>query len=162
MKHLLVAMLFGLVFVASAKAQDTRYVGTWKWHYDSPYEDGQNGVAPYDEYIRIDIEDGVVYVRKKLVWKNNDEGYHREGENVMINTDGSISFDVYSKKREYDSEDRLYWTAWTHYTILYKGGRLISHENPKLEAYDKNGRLVEKSKMNEPIHKIYYNEKDNW
>lgn len=155
-------MLFGLIYVASTKAQDARYVGTWKWHYDSPYEDGQNGTAPYDEYIRIEIEDGQVYVRKKLVWKSNGEGYHREGENVMINKDGSISFDVYSKKREYDGEDHLYWTAWTHYLISYIGRRLISHENPILEAYDKNGRLVDKSKMNDPIQKIYYNERDNW
>ena len=161
MKHFLFALLFGFVCLASAKAQDARYVSTWKWHYDSPYEDGEEGTPPHDEYIRIDIEDGQVYVRLKVVWKKGD-GPHREGENVIVNTDGSISFDVYSKKREYDSEDRQYWTSWTHYTILYKGGRLISYENPITETYNKNGRLVEKSKMNEPIQKIYYNEKDNW
>lgn len=161
MKKLLLILLI-LARCIQIDAQDTRLVGTWKYHYDSPHEDGQNGTPPYDEYIRIDIEDGKVYVRTKLVWKNNGEGYHREGENVIVNTDGSISFDVYSKKREYDSEDYLYWTSWTHYTILYKGGRLISYENPITETYNKNGRLVKKNKINESIKKLYYNEKDNW
>lgn len=161
MKKQLLLILLALTCVIKTNAQDTRYVGTWKWHYDSPYENGQEGTPPHDEYIRIDIEDGQVYIRLKVVWKNGD-GPRREGENVIVNTDGSISFDEYTKKKEYDSEDHLYWTARTHYNISYKGGRLISHENPILEAYDKNGRLVEKSKMNDPIQKIYYNEKDNW
>lgn len=38
-----------------------------------------------------------MYVRLKVVWKNGD-GPRKEGENVIVNTDGSISFDVYSKK----------------------------------------------------------------
>lgn len=119
MKHLLFAMLFGLICVASAKAQDARYVGTWKWHYDSPYEDGQEGPPPRDEFIRIDIEDSIVYVRLKIIGKDGyGRPFHsrREGENVRVNTDGSISFDKYLSKKEYDNEDRLYWTVWTHYT----------------------------------------------
>lgn len=165
MKHFLFALLFGFVCPASAKAQDARYVGTWKWHYDSPYEDGEEGPPPRDEFIRIDIEDSIVYVRLKIMGK---DGYGRpfqsrnEGENVSINADGSISFDKFLSKKEYDNEDRLYWTVWTHYTIKYGGGRLLSSEKDMGEAYNKNGILVKEDKNRTATQKVYYNEKDNW
>lgn len=165
MKKQLLLILLALTCVIKTNAQDIRYVGTWKWHYDSPYEDGEEGPPPRDEFIRIDIEDDIVYVRLKIIGKDG-EGRpfqsRREGENVRVNSDGSISFDKYLSKKEYDNEDRLYWTVWTHYTIKYGGGRLLSSEKLMGEAYNKNGILVKEDKNRTATQKVYYNEKDNW
>ena len=165
MKKLLLLILFALICVIETNAQDTRYVGTWKWHYDSPYEDGQEGIPPRDEYIRIDIEDGQIFVRLKMIGK---DGYGRpfqsrnEGENVRINADGSISFDKYICKKDFDKDDNLYWTVWTHYNVKYEGGRLNVSEKLIGKAYNWNDDFVKEENNHKPIRKIYYNEKDNW
>ncbi len=164
MKKLLLTLL---VFTCCIQidAQDTRYVGTWKWHYDSPYEDGQEGMPPHDEYIRIDFEDGKFFVRLKFEGKdgNGRPMQHREeAEDVNENSDGSISFNRYYCKKEFDNDDRLLFTVWTHYIVKYEGGRLISYEKDMSEAYNRNGNLVKEDKNKTVTQKIYYNEKDNW
>ena len=165
MKKILLLTLMCLGCFAISYAQNTRYVGTWKWHFDSPYEDGQEGIPPRDEYIRIDIEDGQVYVRLKMIGR---DGYGRpfqsrtEGENIIINADGSISFDKYICKKTYDKCEHLYLTVWDHYVVKHEGGRLISSEKTMGESYNGNGDLVKEEKNREPIRKIYYNENDNW
>lgn len=166
MKHLLVAMLFGLVFVASAKAQDTRYVGTWKWHYDSPYDNEIEGPHSQDKFIRIDIEGDEIFVRLKFESKNYRGlpfSTRREGENIRVNADGSISFDEYLSKKEYDNEDRLYWTVWTHYNVKYDGGRLKVSEKTMGIGYNRFDSIVKDERDNAfTQQKTYYNEKDNW
>lgn len=157
--------LFLLTFVVFAccikvDAQDTRLVGTWKYHRD---EIGGN--ASWDYYIRIDIENGNVYVRLKLVGNNvdgRDFQTRTEGEHVRVNADGSISFDDYLSKKEYDNDDHLYWTVWNHYVVRYEGGRLLSSQTLMGEAYNRSGYLVKEDKNRGTTQKIYYNEKDNW
>lgn len=158
---------FFVLYAIGIHAQDYRYVGTWKWHYDSPYDDETEGPHSQDQYIRIDIEDGQVYVRLKLESKNY-KGIpfqtRREGEHVRINSDGSISFDEYLSKNEYDNEDHLYWTVWCHYVAKYEGGRLKVIEKLMGEGRNSNGDLVKDDKNN-PANvkqKTFYNEKDDW
>lgn len=43
---------------------------------------------------------------------------------MVLNPDGSISFDDYLSKKEYDKDNGLYWTVWYHYVAKYEGGRL--------------------------------------
>ena len=165
MKKLLFSFFCSCI-VVMLYAQDTRYVGTWKWHYDSPYEDGVEGIPPRDEYIRIDIEDGQIYVRLKYIGKDGNGRplqTRREGENVVFNADGSISFNEYICKREYDKDDHLYWTVWTHYVVKYEGGRLKVTEKTMGEGYNSNGYLIKDDEgAHNSVQKIYYNEKDNW
>lgn len=166
MKKLLLLTFIVFASAFKADAQDTRCIGTWKWHYDSPYEDAQDGMPPRDEYIRIDIEDGQIYIRLKRVGKDGN-GHpfqsHREGENISVNTDGSITFDEYLSKNEYDNEDHLYWTVWYHYVVRYKGGRLNVSQTLMGEGRNRNGYLVKDERDISPVkHRVYYNEKDNW
>lgn len=156
-------MLFGLVFVASAKAQDTRYVGTWKHHREAVMGDGEH--YNWDNFIRIDMEDNHVYVRLKQI-TNVDGKEHQdrtEGEHIVINTDGSISFDDYINKNGYHDDDNLYWTVWYHYVVKYEGGRLNVSQKLMGEGRNHNGNLIKDEKNIHPVeHKVYYNEKDNW
>lgn len=166
MKKILFFVTVCLLCATTVIAQDDRYVGTWKWHYDSPYDDEIEGPHSRDEFIRIDIEDGMVFVRTKLESKNF-KGIpfqnRYEGENVVVNTDGSISFDVFLCKKEYEDSDRLYWTVWYHYTIKYEGGRLLCSERLEGLGYDSYGHIVEDhTELNRATQKTYYNEKDNW
>ena len=164
MRKILFIILYSIISM-NLSAQDTRYVGTWKWHYDSPYDDAQNGLPPHDEYIRIDFEDGKVYVRLKFEGK---DGYGRpmqsrlEAEDVNVNSDGSISFNRYYCKKEYDNDERLWLTVWTHYIVKYEGGRLFSSEILMGQSYDKSGNLIKEDLNHHHTQKIYYNEKDNW
>lgn len=166
MRKILFIILCHIIFL-NLSAQDARYVGTWKWHYDSPYEDEIEGPHSQDKYIRIDIEDDLIFVRLKLESKNY-KGLpfqtRRDGENVEVNNDGSISFNEFICKKEYDKDDHLYWTVWTHYIAKYEGGRLKVTEELMGEGRDGNGYLVKDDKNN-PVNikqKTYYNEKDNW
>ena len=166
MNHFLFALMFGFVCLASAKAQDTRYVGTWKWHYDSPYEDGEEGPPPRDEFIRIDIEDSIVYVRLKKIGKDGQGRplqYRTEGEQINVNFDGSIIFNEFICKNDYDKEDRLYYTAWYRYVVKYEGGRLQASVSYRCEGRNSNGVLISDNKNStKPENRTYYNEKDNW
>ena len=166
MKKLLLSAVFSLLCAISVNAQDDRYVGTWKWHYDSPWDDEVEGPHDRDEFIRINIEDGKVFVRTKLESKNYKGisfQYRYEGKNVVVNTDGSISFDVFLCTKEFDDDDRLYWTIWYHYTIKYEGGRLLVSQTFHGLAYDSNGHIVKIDDGHSHIeHKTYYNENDNW
>lgn len=167
MKHFLFALMFGFVYLASAKAQDARYVGTWKWHFDSPYDNEIEGPHSRDEFIRIDIEDNQVFIRLKLESKNDKNlpfVTRREGENVIVHDDGKISFDEYLGKNEYDQDDNLYWTVWQHYVVNYEGGRLNVIRKLMGEGRNKDGALIKDDKNNPRHiwHKTYYNEKDNW
>lgn len=166
MKHFLFALMFGFVCLASAKAQDARYEGTWKWHYDSPYDDEIEGPHSQDKYIRIDVEDGQVYVRLKFESKNYKGlpfSTRREGENIKVNADGSLSFDEYLSKKELDKDDHLYWTVWTHYIVKYEGGRLKVFEKTMGVGYNSFDSIVKDERDNAfTQQKTYYNEKDNW
>ena len=164
MKKLFLLTLLIFTYCIQIDAQDMRLVGTWKWHYDSPYEDGQEGMPPRDECIRIDVVDGKIFVRLKFEGKdgNGRPMQHREeAEDVNENSDGSISFNRFYCKKEYDNDDRLYWTVWTHYTVKYEGGRLLSSETLIGRSYNKNGILVKEELRGSPERKVYYNEKDN-
>ena len=166
MKHFFLVMLFGLIYVASTKAQDARYVGTWKWHYDSPYDDEIEGPHSQDKYIKIDVEDGQFFVRLKLESKNY-KGLpfqtRRDGENIEVYNDGSISFDEYLSKKEFDKEDHLYWTIWTHYNVKYEGGRLKVSEKTMGVGCNNYGSIVKDERDKAYTQqKTYYNEKDNW
>ncbi len=161
MKKLLLLTLLVFTCCIQIDAQDTRLAGTWKWHID---ENGGN--ASWDYYIRIDIENSNVYVRLKLVGNNvdgRDFQTRTEGENVRVNADGSISFDDYLSKKEYDNEDHLYWTVWNHYNVKYEGGRLNVSQKLMGEGCNHNGYLVKDERDISPVkHRVYYNEKDNW
>ena len=166
----MIRTFLSILLIASflgAKAQDKRYAGTWICHEEMTFDEdnGSRIQSSWDHYIRIDLENDLYFVRLKLIGKNvdgRDFQSRREGENVKVNTDGSISFDEYLTKKEYDNEDRLYWTVWTHYTIKYEGGRLLSSEKLMGEAYNKNDILVKEDKNRTATQKVYYNEKDNW
>lgn len=167
MKRILLFYLF-TISVISINAQDSRYVGTWKWHYDSPWDDEIEGPHNRDEYIRIDNEDNKFYVRVKIETKNY-KGLpiviRRDGENIEINTDGSISFDGYNCKNEYDNDDHLYWTVWTHYNVKYEGGCLKVIEKLMGIGCNKYGIIVKDDRnkySSNTTQKTYYNEKDNW
>ena len=158
MKKLIVLSIVALLSCMAVMAQDARLAGTWKDSERLPLND--------DYYIRIDIEDGEVYVRTKvegLTIDGKDFKARYEAENVVVNNDGSVSFDVYKDKLTYDSEDHLYWTIWTHYTVKYRGGRLLSTEKTYSLGYDSNGHIVEDYSDRTGGKSItYYNEKDNW
>lgn len=166
MKKILLLTIICLVCTTKTYAQDTRYAGTWKWHYDSPYDDEIEGPHSRDEYIRIDIEDSKVYVRLKLESKNYKGlpfSTRRDGENVEVHTDGSISFDEYLSKKEYDKDDHLYWTVWIHYNVKYEGASLKVSEKTMGVGRNSYGSIVKDERDLAPIQqKTYYNEKDNW
>ncbi len=165
MKRLILLYLFSITYIIGIQAQDSRYVGTWKWHYDSPYEDGEEGMPPRDEYIKINIEDGSVWISIKMEGKDGN-GHpfvsREEAEDIRVNSDGSISFRRYICKKEYDNDKQLYLTVWDSYTVRYAGGRLISNEEVNEESYSANGILVKSEYHKMPRKKTYYNEKDNW
>lgn len=166
MKKVFILTMISLLCAANAMAQDTRYVGTWKWHYDSPYDDETEGPHSQDKYIRIDFEDDEIFVRLKLESKNYKGlpfSTRRDGENIEINNDGSISFDEYLSRKEYDKDDHLYWTVWTHYNVKYEGGRLKVSEKTMGVGYNSYDSIV-KDERDKAFsqQKTYYNEKDNW
>ena len=160
----LLLTFLGLFCILKTTAQDTRYVGTWKYHDEWTHEE-DNGEYSYekrDYYIKIGIEDGAVYVRLKLIYNDRNAKY-AEGENIRINEDGSISFDEYLNRRDYHENSHLFWTTWIHYVAKYEGGRLIVSEKTMAEGCNAQGCLVEDQRDIFPIkQKIYYNEKDNW
>ena len=138
----------------------------WEPGNDSPFDDEIEGPHDQDHFIRIDIEGNHVYVRLKLESKNH-KGVpfqtRREGENIYIHTDGSISFDDFLSKNMLDKDDHLYWTIWDHYVVKYEDGRLTVSQELMGEGRNSNGYLVKDEKDISPVkHKIYYNEKDNW
>lgn len=158
-------LLTFLVFACCIQidAQDTRLVGTWKCHREAVMGDGEHYC--WDNYIRIEMEDNHLYVRLKQITNINGKEHQdrTEGEHIVINSDGSISFDDYLSKKEYDNEDHLYWTVWYHYVIRYGGGRLNVSQKLMGEGRNRNGYLVKDERDNHSVeHKIYYNEKDNW
>lgn len=165
-----ILLLAFLVFACAVKtdAQDKRYAGTWKFHHEETFEEDneKKSHATWDHFIRIDIEDSNIYVRLKLIGNNvdgRDFQTRREGENINLNSDGSISFNDYLSKNEYDKDDRLYWTVWYYYVVKYEGGRLNVSEKLMGEGRNGNGHLIKDEKNISPIkHKFYYNEKDNW
>lgn len=163
MKRILLLLLFGIVGICSIDAQDSRYIGTWKYHNEATMGDGEH--YNWDYFIRIDIEDSNIYVRLKLITNIDGKEYQKrtEGEHVMVNTDGSISFDDFLSKNEYHQDDYLYWTVWQHYVVKYESGRLNVSQKLMGEGYNGNGYLVKDEKQLHPInHMVYYNEKDNW
>ena len=167
MKRSLFLILF-TVFVLGIRAQDTRYSGTWIWHDEMTFgEDNEPRVqSSWDHFIRIDIDGDLVFVRLKLVGKNvdgRDFQTRREGENVVLNSDGSISFDEYLSKKEYDKDDHLYWTIWTHYIVKYEGGRLKVSEKTMGVGCNSSGSIIKDERnVSTTKYKTYYNEKDNW
>ena len=168
MKSFIIVSMLCLAFGLSVNAQDAQYVGTWIFHNEATFneDDGSCSHATWDHYIRIDVEDNSFFVRLKLVGKDvegRDFQTRREGENVVINPDGSISFDDYLSKKEYDNEDHLYWTVWYHYDAKYEGGRLKVSEKLMGEGRNSNGYLVKDEKdLHHVERRTYYNEKDNW
>ena len=167
----MIRIAYVLVFClvcALANAQDSRYAGTWKCHSEETFEEdnGEKSRAMWDHFIRIDIEDQQTYVRLKLIGTNvdgRDFQTRREGENIINNPDGSISFNDYLCKNEYDKDDHLYWTVWYHCVAKYEGGRLKVSERLMGEGRNNNGYLVKDETNIHPIkQKLYYNEKDNW
>ncbi len=153
-------ILFTMVFCALAlNAQDARLAGVWKFH-----EDSNDKTDSWDFFIRIDIDDNDVFISLKMtgvVDGKNVQG-RREAENVVVNSDGSISFDDYFSKKEYDNQDHLYWTAWNHYSAKYKGGRLFVNVKLMGLGYDKNGNIIKDDRYRSGKNRVYYNEKDNW
>ena len=157
MKKLIVFCMLLVQFCTAAVAQDARFAGTWKYHEDQPLD--------CDYYIRIDVEDGEVFVRTKMegkTYNSKDFQTRYEAENVVVNNDGSVSFDVYKDKKTYDDEDHLYWTIWDHYTVKYKGGRLLSSEKTYMLGFNASGREVKDFSDRIGRSRVYYNEKDNW
>ena len=167
----MIRIAYVLVFClvcALANAQDSRYAGTWKCHFEETFEEdnGEKSRAMWDHFIRIDIEDQQTYVRLKLIGTNvdgRDFQTRREGENIINNPDGSISFDEYLSKKEIDKDDNLYWTVWTHYNIKYEGGRLKVSEKTMGVGCNSLGSII-KDERDKAFtqQKTYYNEKDNW
>ena len=155
MRKLVLMIALPMLFCVAAVAQDARLAGVWKYH------DQLNDWW----YIRIDIEDGDVCVSSKVMGQStdgNDFQVRWEAENVVVNSDGSISFDVYKDKKTYSTDDHLYWTIWTHFTVKYKVGRLQSTEKTYGLGYNSNGCLVEDISDRSTRNRIYHNEKDNW
>lgn len=166
MKRIIILSILFVFQLIVIRAQDSRYEGTWKWHYDSPYEDGVEGIPPRDEYIRINIEDGKVWISIKIEGKDgNGHPFVRreEAEDISENSDGTVSFKRYICKNEYDNEDHLYWTVWTHYIIKYEGGRLKVSEETMGIGCNRSGAIVKDERdVSITVQKTYYNEKDNW
>lgn len=166
MKKLILLIFFALTCGIEVNAQDARYVGTWKWHFDSPYDDEIEGPHSQDKYIRIYFEDDEIFISLKLESKNYKGlpfSTRRDGENIIVDNDGSISFDEYLSKKEYDKDDQLYWTIWTHYNVKYEGGRLKVSEKTMGVGCNSFGSIVKDEREKAfTQQKTYYNEKDNW
>lgn len=167
----MIRTFLSILLIASflgAKAQDKRYAGTWICHEEMTFDEdnGSRIQSSWDHYIRIDLENNLFFVRLKLIGKNvdgRDFQTRREGENVVSNSDGSISFDEYLSKKEYDKDDHLYWTIWTHYIAKFEGGRLKVSERTMGVGCNSYGSIIKDERdLATTKHKIYYNEKDNW
>lgn len=95
-------ILFIISCTIGIKAQDSRYIGTWKYHNEATMGDGEH--YNWDYFIRIDIEDSNIYVRLKQITNIDGKEYQKrtEGEHVMVNTDGSFSFDDFLSNKVWE------------------------------------------------------------
>lgn len=159
MKKAFILFTLALFCSLALNAQDARLAGVWKNSRDSGLPD----VKDLQEYIRIDIEDNHIYVSEKMTRKVDGEFIqtYAEAENITVNPDGSISFDIYLSKNEYDNQDHLYWDVWEHYFCKLKGSRLYVTITFNGKGRDKNGRIVNNGNQ-ATMNYVYYNEKDNW
>ena len=158
----MVAVVLLLTGAMSAYAQepDPRLAGVWKRHVT------HRSSAEWDKFIRVDIDDSQVFVSiKEAGIDANGKHFQRydDAKDITINSDGSVSFDVYHDTSDLGNDDHLYWTLWTHYTIKNEGRRLNVTE--KGEAYGANsqGRIIEDQRnLTRPEHYTYFNINDNW
>lgn len=159
MKKAFILFTLALFCSLALNAQDARLAGVWKFH-----EYSGDKTDSWDKFIRIDIDGNDVFISLKTTGVIDGKKFQSRGEaeNVIVNSDGSISFDHYFSKKEYDNQDHLYWTAWDHYKVKYKGGRLFVNVKLMGLGYDNNGHLIKDDRDRPGKDCVYYNEKDNW
>ena len=162
MNRVLLLAIICFACTIKASSQSNPLCGTWKYHREANMGGGEH--YSWDYYIRIDIEENNVFVRLKQVTNIDGKEFQdrTEGEHVMVNTDGSISFDDFLSKNEYHQDDCLYWTVWQHFVVKYEGGRLKVTRKLMGEGRNKDGVLIKDDKNHLIEHMTYYNEKDNW
>ena len=152
----MVAVVLLLTGAVSAYTQepDPRLAGVWKRHIDRPN-------IKEDKYIRVDIEGSEVFVSIKRVGTIDDQSFqlYDDAEYITVNSDGSVSFDVYVAKNKYD--EGVYRSTWESHTIRVKGGRLISIEKQRVCEKDSKGNILYDSVI--PFGNCtYFNINDNW
>ena len=152
----MVAVVLLLTGAMSAYAQepDPRLAGVWKRHIDRPN-------IKKDKYIRVDIEGSEVFVSVKEIGTIDDQSFQNydDAEDITVNSDGSISFNVYLAKNEYD--EGVYSSTWESHTIRVKGGRLISIEKQRGCEKDSKGNILDDYVI--PFgNYTYFNINDNW
>lgn len=157
---LAVVVLLAGASCAYAQEPDPRLAGVWKRHRIGP------GNCKGDEFIRVDIDGLQVFVNLKTDGTTEEgEQFQRydDAKDITINSDGSVSFNVYMSERSYDEQDNLYWTTWTSYTIRWEGGRLKAIEKGEGYGANSQGRIIEdQSNLTRPRHYTYFNINDNW
>ena len=162
MKHFLFALLFGLIYVASTKAQDTRYVGTWIYHYPGYYVDGEEIWPKRDEYLRIDETDGKLYISIKRGKDGSFWGYS-EATHVQLSEDGFLSFNEgYDNIVKHDDGRTSH--CYNSYCTWIKGRTLYVRPTLEFYWYYPDGRLQShtSSEWKPDAIWVYHNEKDNW
>lgn len=160
MKHNFILFAMCLMCTISVCAQDARLAGVWKRHITGP------GNAEWDRFIRVDIDGLQAFVYFKEIGKTDDGKpfmRYKDAKRITINTDGSISFNIYYCEREYDNEDRLYWTVWDNYIIRYAYGRLnVTERGQGYGANSQGGIIKDQTNLQSSNNYIYFNVKDDW
>lgn len=153
MKRIIVLCLVMWCVALMVIAQESKFVGTW---------------APSDsldnlEYIKIDVDDGRYFVNVERV-NTDDEGMphksYYEGENVELQSDGSLSFYVCLHENLRCGDGKTV-SVLIHYNVIVYDGKLYSLERWDEYYYDQDG-LKEVVYDRNPNQYIYYNERDNW
>ena len=159
LRVLAVVLLIAGAVSAYAQEPDPRLAGVWKRHVIGP------GNFVWDQFIRVDIESSQVFVNIKKIG-SDDEGKpfqnYDDAKDITINSDGSVSFNVYYCQSEKDDEDHLYWTVWDSYTIRVEGGRLNVTEKGNGYGANSQGRIIDHRSLTSPRHYTYFNINDNW
>ena len=162
MKKLLLLALIIFTCCIKIDAQDTRYVGTWIYHYPGYYVDGEEIYPKQDRYLRIDETNGNLYVSIKYGKDGEFWGYS-EATHVTLNSDGSLSFNEhYDNKVKHDNGTTSH--CYTKYRVWIEGRTLQVKPTQVFYWYDSYGRLQSHNTQDERPDAIcvYHNEKDNW
>lgn len=162
MKRIILLFIFSITHSIVISAQDSRYVGTWIYHYPGYYVDGEEIWPKQDRYLRIDENNGNWFVSIKYGNGGEFWGYS-EATHVMLNNDGSLSFNEhYDNKVKHNNGITSH--CYHKYTAMITGNTL--HVKPLFVSfwYDRNGILYAQTEQEEKPDAIcvYHNEKDNW
>lgn len=174
MKHLLFAMLFGFLCVASAKAQDARYVGTWIGTYSFQHldEDDNWFWADYKLHVRIYKYEEYRLKMKTVPASPCSKCRTTYYDNCIIThvDDNTIFFYEKSEKDYWRENDVItgMFQIENHYRLSYSNG--VLHINPVkriMIEYDKHGNFLKRKDVSNISAWIFkdvdlYKEENDW